>query len=98
MKTKKTNPTLSDYKILVEKLCNANERSEFEDIYNGFFEAKEPVFPKYLIKTNEDRELVKSWMDKVNARIAKLKSSKTEDGLDAGHFFTIIAGDLFFGL
>jgi hypothetical protein len=96
MRTKKTTPTLSDYKTLVEKLCKANKREEFEDIYNGFFKTKEPVFPKYLIKTDEDKKLVKGWMDTVNKRISKLKGSEEAD--DAAHFFTIISGDLFFGL
>jgi hypothetical protein len=96
MRTKKTDPTLSDYGILVEKLCKAKKVSEFEDIYNGFFKTKEPIFPKYLIKTDEDAKLVKSWLRKVHNRIAKLKT--TENGLEAGSFFTIIAGDLFLGV
>jgi hypothetical protein len=96
MKAKKKDPTLSDYGILVEKLCKAKKVSEFEDIYNGFFKTKERVFPKYLIETDKDRELVKSWLHKVHNRIAELKTY--ENGLEAGSFFTIIAGDLFLGV
>lgn len=96
MKTKKTNPTLSDYEALVERLCKATERSELEDIYNGFFKTKEPYFPRGLIKTHEDKKLVTGWIDKMNSRISELKKSKkTTDG---GHFLKIIAGDLFLGL
>jgi hypothetical protein len=98
MKIKKTDPTLSDYKTLVERLCKANKVSEFEDIYNGFFKTKEPVFPKYLIKTGEDEKLVKGWIHKVYNRIAELKASEMENGLEAGSFLTVIAGDLFLGL
>jgi len=93
---KKTEPTLNDYQSLVEKLCKANQRSQFEEIYHGFFKAKEPIFPKYLIETDEDKKLVTGLVNKVNNRVSELKKSKT--GADAGHFLNIIAGDLFLGL
>src|SRR5581483_4622899 len=97
MRIKKTDPTLSDYQTLIEKLCKANKVSELEEIYNGFFKTKNPVFPKDLIKTNKDTELVKSWLQKSYHRIRKLKASSA-DGLETGSFFTIIAGDIFLGL
>jgi hypothetical protein len=97
MRTKKSDPSLSDYGILIEKLCKANKVSELEDIYNGFFKTKNPVFPKDLIKTDEDSRLVKSWVQKSHHRIRALKAS-AENGIETGSFFTIIAGDIFLGL
>jgi hypothetical protein len=82
-------PTKDDFKILIEKLCQATQPGEVRKIYDTFYENKEKLSAMDMIENDKDVKLIEKWIGLVYDRIGEIV------GTEAGAELTEIADELF---